>query len=145
MMSLALNEQDKIAGLYIEPIIKPASKINWVIARIGRWQRLLLLIPFFLCGLFSSWLIQKTTEGAVGISGLGVHLLRGEKLVLWEDINEIRVMRVLNFRNLWLINESGEKSLMHWTPLERHSDLRTAVESSAPANHPFRRFLALVK
>jgi hypothetical protein len=53
-LSLALNNEDQIAGLYIEPIIKPASKIHWVIARIGRWQRLLLLIPFFLCGLLYS-------------------------------------------------------------------------------------------
>ena len=48
-------------------------------------------------------------------------------------------------RNLYLIRESGEKTLMHWTPLERHSDLKAAVESFAPANHPLRGYLRLLR
>jgi CubicO group peptidase (beta-lactamase class C family) len=33
---------------------------------------------------------------------------------------------------------------MHWTPLERHSDLKAAVENFAPANHPIRKHLSLL-
>jgi hypothetical protein len=44
-----------------------------------------------------------------------------------------------------LIKESGEKTLMHWTPLERHSDLKAAVERCAPPDHPIRKYLSLLK
>jgi len=51
----------------------------------------------------------------------------------------------MNVRSLWLIKESGEKTIMPWTSLERHSDLKAAVECSAPANHPIRKYLSLLK
>jgi hypothetical protein len=44
-----------------------------------------------------------------------------------------------------LIRESGEKTILPWTGLERHSDLKAAVESFAPANHPIRKYLLLLK
>jgi hypothetical protein len=53
-------------------------------------------------------------------------------------------MKVLYIRNLWLIRESGEKTLVYWTPLERHADLKAAVEALAPANHPLREYLFLL-
>jgi hypothetical protein len=115
------------------------------VRRFFRWQHLVWLPPFFLAGLLYSWLIQKTTKRAVGISTLGIHLQKGQNLILWDEIKEVRPFRFLHIRNLWLIRESGEKTRMHWTPLERHSDLKTAVENFAPANHPIREYLSLLK
>jgi hypothetical protein len=89
--------------------------------------------------------MQKLTKRAVGISTLGIHLNKGLNLILWDEIKEVRPFRFLHIRNLWLITESGEKTRMHWTPLERHSDLKAAIESSAPANHPIRNYLSLLR
>ncbi len=108
-------------------------------------QHLIWIAPFFLGGLLYSWLLQKTTERAVGISALGIHLSKGQTLILWDEIKEVRPLKFLHVRNLWLISESREKTLMHWTPLERHPDLNAAVESFAPANHPIRKYLSLLK
>jgi hypothetical protein len=88
--------------------------------------------------------MQKLTERAVGISALGIHLNKGLNLILWDEIKEVRTFRFLHVRNLWLIRVSGGKTLMHWTPLERHSDLKAAVESFSPANHPIRKYLLLL-
>jgi CubicO group peptidase (beta-lactamase class C family) len=115
------------------------------VAQIFGWQHLVWVVPFFLAGLLYSWLIQKTTERAVGISSLGVHLCKGQNLILWDEIKDFRPLRILHVRNLWLIRESGEKTLMHWTPLERHSDLNAAVQSFAPPNHAIRKCLSLLK
>jgi hypothetical protein len=52
---------------------------------------------------------------------------------------------VLNIRSLWVIRESGEKSIMPWTSLERHDELRAAVEAHAPANHSLRKYLSLLR
>jgi hypothetical protein len=95
--------------------------------------------------LLCSRVLQKTTERAVGISTLGVHLHKGQNLILWDEIKEVRPLRVLNIRSLWLIRESGEKTIMPWTSLERHSGLKAAVEGFAPANHPMRKYLSLLK
>jgi len=108
-------------------------------------QYLVWVVPFFLGGLIYTWLIQKTVKRAVGISTLGIHLQNGMNLILWDEIKEVRSFRCLNIQNLWLIKESGEKTRMHWTPLERHSDLKAAVEMFAPANHPIRQFLPLLR
>jgi len=108
------------------------------------WQHLLWLVGFFLAGLVYSWLLQKLTIRAVGISTLGVHLHKGLNLILWDEINEVRPIRVLNIRSLWLLKESGEKMLMPWTSLERHADLKAAVERFSPANHPIRKHLPLL-
>jgi hypothetical protein len=94
--------------------------------------------------LLYSWLLQKTTERAVGIISLGIHLHKGLNLILWDEIKEARPFRLLNIRSLWLIKESGEKTLMPWTSLERHSDLKAAVGSFAPTGHPIRGRLALL-
>lgn len=103
------------------------------------------IVPFFLAGLLYSWLLQKLTERAVGISNLGIHLHKGQNLILWDEIKEVRPLKVLNIRSLWLIRETGEKTIMPWTGLERHSDLKAAVEGCAPANHPIRRYLSLLR
>lgn len=124
--------------------IKPPIPMTFVL-RLFSPLHLVLLVPFFLAGLLYSRLIQKTTERAVGISTLGIHLSKGQTLMLWDEIKEVRPFRFLHIRNLWLIRESGEKTRMHWTPLERHSDLKAAVESFAPANHPIRKYLPLLK
>jgi hypothetical protein len=144
-MSLALNADDEISGLYFRPAPRPSGSIKWLIPRILSWPQAVWLVAFFLAGLFYSWLLQKTTERAVGISTLGVHLHKGQNLILWDEIKDVRPLRILNIRSLWLIKESGEKTLMPWTSLERHSDLKTAVESFAPANHPLRRYLSLLR
>ena len=73
-----------------------------------------------------SWLIQKTVKRAVGISALGIHLCKGQKLILWDEIKEVRPFKFLHIRNLDLIRESGEKLRMHWTPLKRHADVKAA-------------------
>ncbi|HMJ64179.1 MAG TPA: hypothetical protein VK615_02420 [Candidatus Binatia bacterium] len=144
-MSLALDADDKISGIYIKPVPKPSANIRSLVPRVFSWQRLIWLVPFFLAGLLYSRLIQKTTERAVGISTVGIHLGKGQTLILWDEIKEVRPFKFLHVRNLWLIRESGEKTLMHWTPLERHSDLKAAVEGFAPASHPIRKYLSLLR
>ncbi|HUJ09055.1 MAG TPA: hypothetical protein VL171_03450 [Verrucomicrobiae bacterium] len=149
-MSLALDADDKIAGIYFKPVPLtysewPVPPIEWLVPRIFSWRHLVWLPAFFLAGLLYSWLLQKTTERAVGISALGIHLHKGQNLILWDEIKEVRPFKLLNIRSLWLIRESGEKTLMRWTGLERHSDLKTAVESFAPADHPIRKHLSLLR
>lgn len=108
-------------------------------------QYLVWIVPFFMGGLLYTWLIQKTVKRAVGISKLGVHLHNGMHLILWDEIKEVRPFRCLNIQNLYLIKGSGEKTRMHWTPLERHVDVKAAVEEFAPANHPIREHLSLLR
>jgi hypothetical protein len=144
-MSLALDADDKIAGIYFQSAPRPSANIKSFVLRFFSWQHLVWLPPFFLAGLLYSWWLQKLTKRAVGISTLGVHLHKGLNLILWEEIKEVRPLRILNIRSLWVIRESGEKTIMPWTSLERHSDLKAAVESFAPANHPIRKYLALLK
>lgn len=115
------------------------------VSRVFSWQHLVWIVPFFLAGLLYSRILQKTTKRAVGISILGVHLGKGQNLILWDEIKEVRPLRILNIRSLWLIRESGEKTIMPWTSLERHSDLKAAVEGFAPANHPMRKYLSLLR
>lgn len=174
-MSLALDADDKISGIYFQPAPRPAAnsewavpRIEWLVPRVFSWQHLVWIVPFFLAGLLYSWMLQKTTERAVGISTLGVHLQKGLNLVLWDEIKEVRPFRILNIRSLWLIREpdeikevrplrilsfrshrwileSCEKTIMPWTSLERHSELKAAVEGSAPADHPIRKYLHLLR
>jgi hypothetical protein len=145
MMSLALDADDKISGIHFQPAPRVAMNFKSFVNRLFSWQHLVWLPPFFLGGLLYSWLIQKVTNRAVGISTLGIHLAKGQNLILWHEIKEVRPFKFLHIRNLWVIRDSGEKTLMHWTPLERHSDLKAAVEASAPANHPIRNYLSLLK
>jgi hypothetical protein len=142
VMSLALDADDKISGIYFHP---PSESFGSFMRRFFGWRHLIWFPPFFLGGLLYSWLLQKMTERAVGISTLGVHLHRGLNLILWDEIREVRTFRILNFQNLWLVKESGEKTLVRWTSLERHSDLKAAVERCAPANHPIHKYLSLLK
>jgi hypothetical protein len=72
-------------------------------------------------------------------------LHKGQNLILWDEIKEVRSLRVLNVRSLWLVRESGEKTIMPWTSLERRSDLKAAVEGFAPANHAIRKYLSLLR
>lgn len=145
MMSLALDAHDKISGIHFQPAPRPPLNFKSFVRRLFSWQHLAWLPPFFVAGLFYCWLIQKTTQGAVGISTLGIHLGKGQTVILWDEIKEVRPFRFLHIRNLWVIRESGEKTPMHWTPLERHADLKAAVEAAAPANHPIRDYLFLLK
>jgi hypothetical protein len=136
-----------IFGLTMDKIHQYPNIVSFAdfIAQIFIWQHVIWIVPFFLGGLVYTWLLQKWTERAVGISALGVHLEKGMNLILWDEIKEVRPLRVLNIRSLWLIRESGEKSIMPWTSLERHSELRAAVETFAPANHPLRKHLSLLR
>jgi hypothetical protein len=143
-MSLKLDARDRISGILFRPAPGPSANLELFVLRLFSWPHLAWLAPFFLGGLVYSRLIQKTTERAVGISSLGVHLGQGQNLILWDEISEVRPFRFLYVRNLYLIRESGEKTPMHWTPLERHGDLKAAVESCAPANHPLRGHLRLL-
>jgi hypothetical protein len=144
-MSLALDADDKISGIHFQPVPASPANLRTLALRFFSPQHLVWLPPFFLAGLLYSWLMQKLTRRAVGISTLGVHLHKGQTLILWDEINEVQPFRFLHVRNLWLIRETGEKALMHWTPLDRHSDLKAAVENFAPANHPIRKYLSLLK
>src|ERR1051325_8838712 len=141
VMSLALDADDKISGIYFLP---PSESFGSFARRFLSWRHLIWVPPFFLGGLLYSWLLQKWAGRVVGISPLGIHLHKGLTLIFWDEIKEVRLLRILNFRNLWLVKPSGEKTLMHWTPLERHSDLKRAVETFAPPNHPLRKHLALL-
>ena len=147
-MSLALDANDQISGIYF----KPASlhyplvpNIKPFLRRFFSWPHLLWGVLSFAGGLIYSWLVQKTVKRAVGISAFGIHLQNGMKLIPWGEIKEVRPFRFLNIRNLWVIQESGEKTRMHWTPLECHSDVKAAVEKFAPANHPIRSHLSLLR
>ena len=143
-MSLALDADDKISGIYFKPARESSVNFKSFVLGLFSWQHLVWLPPFFLGGLLYSWLIQKVTKRAVGISILGIHLCKGQNLILWDEIREVRPLKILHVRNLWLIRESGEKTIMPWSSLERHSDLKVAVESFAPANHPIRKYLSLL-
>jgi hypothetical protein len=144
-MSLALDAEDKIAGIHFLPDPRLSEMRGSLMHQLFSWPHLVWLVALFLAGLLFSWLLQKMTERAVGISALGVHFHRGLTLILWDEIKEVRPFRLLNIRSLWLIRESGEKMIMPWTGLERHSDLRAAVEAYAPENHPMRKYLSLLK
>jgi hypothetical protein len=135
-----------LLGLEGQNFLRDMS-VGWIhfVGQFFSWLHLLWLVGFFLAGLVYSWLLQKLTIRAVGISTLGIHLNKGLNLILWDEIAEVRPLKVLNMRSLWLIRESGEKMIMPWTSLERHSDLKAAVESCAPANHPIRKHLSLLK
>jgi len=135
-----------ILGLEGDRILRDLSRgsIHFV-SRVFSWQHLVWLVLFFLGGLLYSWMLQKLTERAVGISTLGVHLQKGQNLILWDEIKEVRPLRILNIRSLWLIRGSGEKTIMPWTSLERHSDLKAVVEGFAPANHSIRKYLSLLR
>lgn len=136
----------RMLGLEGDRILADLSRGSMhFVSKVFSWQQLVWLVGFFLAGLLYSWLLQKTTKRAVGISALGIHLCKGQNLLLWDEIKEVRPLRILHVRNLWLIRESGEKTLMHWTPLERHSALKAAVENFAPANHPIRKYLPLLQ
>jgi len=97
-------------------------------------QHLVWIVPCFLAGLLFSRVLQKGTERAVGISTLGVHLHQGQSLIRWDEIKEVRPLRILHIRSLWLIRESGEKTIIPWTSLERHADLKSAVEAPGKAS-----------
>lgn len=144
-MSLALDDDDKISGIYFKPAQEGGLSIASTIAGIFIWQRLVWLVPFILAGLYYSRLLQKRTERGVGISPLGIHLHKGMDLILWDEIKEVRPFQIFNIRSLRLINESGEKTIMPWTSLERPADLKAAVEAFAPANHPIRRYIPLLR
>jgi len=133
-------------GLEGDRILRDLShgSIHFV-SRVFSWQHLVWLVLFFLGGLLFSWLLQKMTHRAVEISTLGVHLHKGQNLILWDEIKEVRPLRILNIRSLWLIREPGEKTIMPWTSLERPSDLKAAVEAFAPPNHPIRKYLSLLR
>lgn len=153
-MSLALDGDQKISGIYFKPTpmhltdfknYATIKNFKSFILHLFSWKHLLWGVLSFLGGLLYTWLIQKTVKRAVGISTLGIHLNQGMNLILWDEIKEVRPFRFLNIRNLWLIQASGEKTRMHWSPLERHSDVKAAVENFAPANHPIRQYLPLLK
>jgi hypothetical protein len=126
-------------------MLDPHAASDGAFLRFFNSPHLAWIVPFFLGGLLYSWLLQKLTERAVGISTVGVHLHKGQNLILWDEIKEVQPLKVLNIRSLWLIRESGEKTIMPWTGLERHSDLKAAVERFAPANHPIRKHLSLLR
>jgi len=115
------------------------------VARLLNWRHVAWFVPAFLGGLLFSWMIKKAIDGAVGISAEGIHLVKGQKLLLWDEIKVVRPFRFLNIRSLWLIDDSGAKMIMPWTSLERHSELKAMVEKFAPASHPLRQYLPLLK
>jgi len=108
-------------------------------------ERLVWVGPFFLGGLLYARWLQKMTEDAVAIGPRGVYLNKGQQLICWDDIKEIRLFKLLNIRSLWLIPETGEKTILPWTGLERHVELKAAVERFAPADHPIRDHVSLLR
>jgi len=77
-MNLALDADDRISGISFQPERKRSEEIKSFVFRLFSWQHLIWLPPFFLAGLLYSWLIQKTTKRAVGISTIGIHLYKGQ-------------------------------------------------------------------
>lgn len=144
-MSLALDNEDRISGIRFNEAPRSSGSLKTFILYLFGWKHLLWLVPFVLVGLVYCRLLQKTTERAVGISSLGIHLHKGLNLILWSEIKEVRPFRLLNIRSLWLIQESGEKTIMPWTGLERPADLKAAVEQCAPTEHSIRNHLSLLR
>jgi CubicO group peptidase (beta-lactamase class C family) len=148
-MSLALDADDKISGITFSPATIHYANIkdNFkpFLLHLFSWPHLLWGVLSLLGGLLYSWFMQEIVKRAVGISPLGIHLQQGMKLILWDEIKEFRPFRFLNIQNLWVIQESGEKTRMHWSPLERQADVKAAVEKFAPANHPIRQYLPLLR
>jgi hypothetical protein len=142
-MSLALDTDDRISGIQFRPVLPRSVSISSITRRFFSWRHLVWLPVFFAGGLLYSWLFRVWVGRAVGISAIGVE--KGLTLILWDEIKEVRPLRFLHIRNLWLVKESGEKTLIHWTPLERHADLKAAVERFAPPNHLIRKHLALLR
>ena len=94
-MSLALDAEDKIAGLYFKPAHRYHANFKSFILELFNWRHLLWLPPFVIAALLYSWLLQKTTKRAVGISTLGIHLAKGLNLVLWDEIKDVRPLKFL--------------------------------------------------
>jgi hypothetical protein len=143
-MSLSLDDEDKISGIHFQPPTGSSPGFATLARRVFEWQRLIWIAPFFLAGLMYARLLQKATEQAVGVSALGIHLNKGQNVILWEEIKEVKILRILNIRSLYLMREPGDKTIMPWTSLERHSDLKAAVERFAPGDHPLRKFIGLL-
>lgn len=144
-MSLALDADDDISGIYFKTPSSASAKFKLAVRHFFSWRHLAWLPFFVLGGLLYSWLMQNTVKRAVGISALGIHLRKGHTLILWGEITEVRLFKLLHIRNLELVKESGEQTRMHWTPLERHSEVAAAVEKFAPVNHPIRKYLSLLR
>jgi len=106
--------------------------IKSFVPRLFSWQHLLWLVPCFLAGLLESWLLQKCTERAVGISTLGVHLCNGQNLILWDEIKEVRPTQGSEYSIALVDQGIRRKTIMRWTSLERHSELKAAVEKLCP-------------
>ncbi len=145
IMSVALDASDNLSGIHFRPAFWHSLTFKSFVPRLFNSLHLVLIAPFIQARFLCSRMLRELTERAVGISTLGVHLHQGKHLILWDEIREIRPLTVLGIRSLWLIKESGEKTVMPWTSLERHSDLKAAVEGFAPANHPMRRYLSLLR
>jgi hypothetical protein len=154
-MSLTLGANDEVSGIYFQPVARTAMNFKTFLSLIFNWHRLLwmvpLLVPFLLVGLLYSWLLLRLVEllglprDTVGISSLGIHFHRGQSLIPWHEIKDLRPFRMLHVRNLQLIQDSGRKTILPWTDLENHADVRVAVETFAPANHLIRQHLRLLK
>jgi CubicO group peptidase (beta-lactamase class C family) len=149
IMSLALDGEDRISGILFKPSkhlpqdIK--NNIKPFLLHLFSWRHLFWAALLFPAGLLYCWLLQKGTTRAVGISSVGIHLQKGQYIIVWNDIKQVRPFKFLNIRSLWLIPETGAKTIMPWTGLERQAELKTAVETFAPANHPIRNYLSLLR
>jgi len=145
LMSVALDADDKISGIYFEPAPALPLDSRSIIRQMFGWPQLVSLVAFVVVGLLFTWMLWKVTKRAVGISPAGIHLHRGMNLILWDDIGEIRTFRFLNIRSLRLVRKTGEKMIIPWTSLEHPAELRSAVETFAPPDHPIRKHLDLLK
>lgn len=145
IMSLALSTNNQIAGLHFRPAPTPNPTFSSVTRELFSWQRLIWLPVFFLAGLAFARLLQNGTARAVGISPLGLHLAKGQQLILWDEITEVRPFRLLHIRSLYLIQPAAPKTLMPWTSLENHHTLKSVIDQHAPPNHPIRQYLPLLK
>jgi hypothetical protein len=65
-----------IFGLTLDKLHEHPQRVSFAdfMAQVFIWQHVIWIVPFFLGGLVYTWLLQKWTERAVGISALGVHL-----------------------------------------------------------------------
>jgi len=84
-MSLALDADDKISGIYFKRRAKPPVDMQSFVLRFFSCRSA--LARAFLSGRVVVFVVvAEANQRAVGISTLGIHLHKDQNLLLWDEI-----------------------------------------------------------